>query len=340
VIHAGSTAEARAAAPPSRHDRKRAVERTDVDSLAAHWCAALDAGRASLDAASLYLPDAERGAHTRRLEDDRASAVGLLRGLAHEQHRKGLLVGWLATPRHTKAMLGLPEEIDACVFDLEGVLTTSDVLHAEAWADALDPFLLERTAPDAHVVPFDRLDEYEEHFAGRPRDDGVRSFLGARGLGFGDQTVEKLGTAKAEALERRLEHEGVSAFETSHSYLEAAELLGIRRAVVTASVTTQDLVRRAGLADLIDVTVDGRDMAEAGLRPEPAPDAVLEACRRLDVPPARVAAFETSGAGVRAARDAGVGLVVAVRRDWSASSLRDSRPDAMVRDLGALFAGV
>ena len=127
-----------------------------MDTLAAEWCEALDSGHASLTAASLYLGKAELAAHARRLEDDRADAVSLLRGLASEQHRQGLLVRWLATPRHTRAMLGLPEGIDACVFDLEGVLTTSDTLQAEAWADTLDPLLLARAHPAGDFVPFDR----------------------------------------------------------------------------------------------------------------------------------------------------------------------------------------
>src|SRR5262245_31888286 len=138
---------------------------TDVDSLAAEWCEALEAGHASIDAAGLYLKSDELAVHSRRLEADRAQAVPLLSDLARDQHRKGLLVRWLETPRHTRAMLGLAETIEACVFDLEGVLTTSDTLQADAWGDTLDPLLLARAKPSEHYVAFDRRREYEEHLA-------------------------------------------------------------------------------------------------------------------------------------------------------------------------------
>ena len=164
-----------------RNDANTAPSPPDVDALTADWCKALDAGHASVDAARLYLKPDYLAVHSQKLEQERAEVVGLLRHLAHEQHRQGSLIRWLATPRHTRAMLSLPEEIDACVFDLDGVLTTSDALHAEAWADALDPFLLAHSHPRV-FVPFDRRRDYEDHLAGRPRLQGLHSFLAARGL--------------------------------------------------------------------------------------------------------------------------------------------------------------
>jgi HAD superfamily hydrolase (TIGR01509 family) len=311
----------------------------DVDTLAGEWWEALDAGHASIAAAGLYLGAAELGGHARRLEEDRAAAVNLLRGLAHEQHRKGLLVRWLATPRHTRAMLGLSESTQACVFDLEGVLTTSDALQAEAWADTLDPLLLARAKPSDPFVPFDRRDEYEEHLAGRPRLEGIHSFLAARGLSLpegnagdapGIDTVAALAARKNVAVRRRLAHEGVVGFEASHVYLEAVRMLGIRRAVVSASTSAAAILERAGLTHLVDAFVDGVAIEAAGLAGKPAPDTVLEACRRLGVTPARTASFETTAVGVQAARSAGVGFVVGV-------GAPRTRPDLAVRELGALF---
>jgi beta-phosphoglucomutase-like phosphatase (HAD superfamily) len=318
---------------PSRH-------RTDVDSLAAEWCEALDAGRASIDAASLYLKGAELALHSRRLEVDRAEAVPLLTDLARDQQRRGLLVRWLATPRHTRAMLGLPETIDACVFDLEGVLTPSDTLQAEAWGDTLDPLLLARANPLEQFVPFDRLREYEEHLAAKPRVQGIHAFLAARGLTLpegdpsdppGTETVAGLSAKKDQAVRSRLEREGIGAFEAAHGYLEAARLLGIKRAVVSASVHTRTMIEQAGLAELVNGYVDGTSIA-AGMRGKPAPDTLLEACRRLGVPPSRTAAFETTAVGVRAARSAGTALVIGVTRGGDVSAA-----DVTVRDLAALF---
>jgi HAD superfamily hydrolase (TIGR01509 family) len=312
----------------------------DVDELAAEWCDALDAAHASIDAAGLYLKADELARHRRRLEEERAEVVPLLRRLAHEQHRRGLLIGWLATPRHTRAMLGLPDEIDACIFDLDGVLTSSDALHAEAWADTLDPLLLARASPHG-FVPFDRRRDYEEHLAGRPRLQGIHGFLAARGLSLPDgqpgdppglDTVAALSARKHEALLRRLDHEGVAAFEAAHCYLEAVRMLGIGRAVVSASMATEALMERAGLTQLVEACVDGESIEATGLEGKPAPDTLLEACRLLGVAPSRTAAFETTTVGVQAARAAPVALVVGVERGGDVSG-----SDLLVRDLGALF---
>jgi beta-phosphoglucomutase-like phosphatase (HAD superfamily) len=318
----------------------------DADALAARWCAALDAGHDALRAAGLYLGAQELNWHNRRLEEDRAAAVTLLRELAHDQHRRGLLVRWLAAPRHTRAMLGLPQEIDACIFDLDGVLTTSDALHAEAWADTLDALLLACSGGHRHFVPFDRRNDYDEHLAARPRLQGIHSFLAARGLrlpegspddGPGIDTVAALSARKREALRRRLEREGVAAFESSRSYLEAARMVGLRRGVVSASVNALAMLQRAGLASLLEARVDGETIEARHLVGKPAPDTLLEACRLLEAPAGRTAAFETTAVGVAAARAAGLGFVVGVGRNGDVASLRASDPDVIVRDLATLF---
>ena len=130
-------------------------------------------------------------------------------------------------------------------------------------------------------------------------------------------------------MQRRLEHEGVAAFEAGRCYLEAARMLGIRRAVVSASVHTPAMMERAGLAELVDGCVDGNTIEAFELEGKPAPDTVLEACHLLDVPPARAASFETTAVGIEAARAAGMGFVVGV------GHVRG--PDLAARELGALF---
>src|SRR5262249_25316428 len=145
------------------------------------------------------------------------------------------------------------------------------------------------------------------------------------------ETIAALAARKDQAVRIRLEHEGVGAFEAAHSYLEATRLLGIRRVVVSASVHTRTMIERAGLSALVDAYVDGTSIA-AGLQGKPAPDTVLEACRRVDVAPARAAAFETTAVGVRAARSARVAVVVGVARGGDVGAA-----NVTVRDLGALF---
>jgi beta-phosphoglucomutase-like phosphatase (HAD superfamily) len=316
-----------------------------VDDLAADWCGALDAAHASLDAAALYLGAAELGVHSRRIEADRASAVALLRELAHEQHREGMIVSWLAVRQHSRAMLGLPNEIDACIFDLDGVTTSEDV-QAEAWGDTLDPLLLAHVGPHAQFVPFDRRHEYEEHLAARPRLQGIHSFLGGRGLSLpegslhdlpGTETVAAVSARKDEALRTRLDRESVAAFEASHAYIEAARTLGIRIGLVSASVHAEAMIERAGLKQLVDARVDGVSIETAALEGKPAPDTVLTACRLLGISPDRAASFETTVIGLQAAREAGVGFIVGIERYGELSSAQEFPPDVIVRDVGALF---
>jgi len=157
------------------------VPPVELDALTIRWQWALDAGGRALDAAAAELPRTALARHRDTLAHERTDAAALLaRVAATEQAR---IRPWLApvpvTPRH----LGLPHGTEACLFDLDGVLTDSNALHAEAWAHVLDDVLL-RTAQDTdrRFVPFDRVLDYRTHFAGRSRLDGIRSFLGSRGI--------------------------------------------------------------------------------------------------------------------------------------------------------------
>jgi len=341
-VHTLPTTRPRRLDPPWRRARTAGKpspsgETTDVYALAAGWCSALDAAQGSIRAAGLYLGSDELRLHDRRIEHDRAAAVSLLGKLARESGRGSHLVAWLEAKRHDRAALGLPQTIEACVFDLDGVLTTSATLHVEAWADTLDTFLLSRARGRRRFVPFDRRREYGEYFAGRPRDEGLRRFLAARGLAAGPGLVGELAAAKGWAVDRRLRREGVAAFDASRSYLEAARLVGLGRAVVSASVNTESMLRHADLSALVDACVDGISMRVAGLAAKPAPDVLLAACRKLEVAPERTAAFETTAVGVAAARAAGIGLVVAVEGSAIRAGLGPPGPDVVVTDLSQLF---
>jgi HAD superfamily hydrolase (TIGR01509 family) len=205
----------------------------------------------------------------------------------------------LTFPSVSRAQLGLPTGIDACVFELDGVLTPSADLHFAAWSAVLDDF---------------RRSDYEEHFEGRPRLDGLRLFLASRGLTVPERTIRERTDAKNRALQALLRREGVTAFAGATRYLEALAGSGLASVVVSASANTIAILGRAGIRDLVDVVVDGNRMADLDLRPKPAADVVVAACEELGLRPLDVACFEIAAAGVEAARAAGAGLVVFVAR--------------------------
>lgn len=273
--------------------------------------------------------------------------AGRLHELARDWHIDSLLVDLLSAPTITVQMLGLPAGIVACVFDLDGVLTTSASVHAAAWADTLDAFLLERSERGRHeFVAFDRRHDYEAWIAGRPRLDGARAFLASRGISIpeghasdppGAETVHGLANRKNAALQRHLDREGIAAFDGSRAYLRAARMIGLRCAVVSASANTTTMLERAGLAGLIDQQIDGNTIETERLRPKPAPDTLLAACHLLHALPEQTAAFETTLTGITAARSAGVKLVAGVDRSSDTAALQASDADIVINDLAELF---
>lgn len=283
------------------------------------------------------------------LAREREGVAQLLDAIARERHVR--LRRPLSAPRATRRMLGLPRYAHACLFDLDGVLTPSARIHAAAWAETFDELLSRRGEHAgegfAHLArPFDARADYFAHVHGRPRLDGVREFLASRGISLpegepddppGTATVHGLANRKNEALLRRLDREGLVAFEGSRRYLEAAGEAGLRCAVVSASANTGEILKRSGLAALIDELVDGESICRDRLRAKPLPDTLLAACRALGVPPSAAVAFETTRAGVVAARAAGVALLVAVDRTGRASPLREAGADLVVGDLAELI---
>lgn len=245
-------------------------------------------------------------------------------------------------------MLGLPEGIDACLFDLDGVLTDTASVHAAAWKATFDPFLrtLTEGSREAHA-PFDAVEDYRRYVDGRPRLDGVRAFLAARGIALpegaaGDPpsavTVMGLSRRKNDLLLAALRTHPVPAYPGSVAYLRAARERGLRCAVVSSSANTRPVLTSAGIEDFFEVVVDGLVAAERGLRGKPAPDTFLAAAEALGVLPERAAVFEDALVGVEAGRAGGFGFVVGVDRARYAEALRAHGADIVVRDLGELLA--
>ncbi|MDT3727758.1 beta-phosphoglucomutase family hydrolase [Streptomyces sp. DSM 41972] len=238
--------------------------------------------------------------------------------------------------------LGLPEDIDACLFDLDGVVTRTAVVHAAAWKEMFDAFLRERDGEG--FAPFTAAD-YDAYVDGRPRADGVRTFLASRGVelpegGLDDPpaaaTVHGLGNRKNELLLARIRTDGVEPYDSTLTYLHTVRARGLRTAVVSSSANCRDVLRSVDAEDLFDVRIDGVVAAERGLPGKPAPDTFLAAARELGVEPARAAVFEDALAGMDAGRAGRFGYVVGVDRVGQADALYAHGADTVVTDLSEL----
>ena len=244
-------------------------------------------------------------------------------------------------------MLGLPDAIRACLFDLDGVLTRTATVHAAAWKEMFDAFLRDRAAATGEpFVPFDPVEDYGLYVDGKPRADGVRAFLASRSITLpegdphdppGLETVNGLGNRKNELVLALIRKSGVEVYQGSVRYLHAARDAGLARAVVSSSANTLDVLRSVGLIDAFDVRIDGVVAAERGLRGKPAPDTFLAAASDLGLQPAAAAVFEDALAGVEAGRAGGFGFVVGVDRAEHADALRQRGADVVVGDLEELL---
>jgi len=244
-------------------------------------------------------------------------------------------------------MLGLPNAIRACLFDLDGVLTQTAKIHAAAWKEMFDAFLRERAAQTGESFePFDPVADYDEYVDGKPRYDGVRSFLAARGIALPEgtpddpsdaATVHGLGNRKNELVLAMIERQGVEVYEGSVRYVRAVRDAGLGRAVVTSSANADEVLAAAGIDDLFDVRIDGVVAAREHLEGKPAPDTFLAAARALEVAPDRAAVFEDALAGVAAGRAGRFGLVVGVDRVGQADELREHGADVVVGDVSELL---
>jgi len=241
------------------------------------------------------------------------------------------------------AVLGLPDRVKGCLFDLDGVLTPTAKVHAAAWKQMFDEFLRARGER-----PFDESQDYDEYVDGRPRLDGVRAFLESRGIELpegdpedppGAETVAGLGNRKNEIVLRMFREGGVEPYPGSVRYVEAARDAGLSRAVVSSSANTVEILASAGISDLFDSVVDGNVRRREGLQGKPAPDTFLFAARGLGLEAAQAAVFEDALAGVAAGRAGRFGLVVGVDRVGQAEALREHGADVVVTDLGELLDG-
>jgi beta-phosphoglucomutase family hydrolase len=244
-------------------------------------------------------------------------------------------------------VIGLPDNVQACLFDLDGVLTRTATVHAAAWKEMFDGYLRERAARTGEeFVPFDPVADYAPHVDGKPRYDGVRSFLAARGIELpegepddppGAETICGLGNRKNDIVLRMIREEGVEVYEGSVRYLEAARDAGLRRAVVSSSTNTREVLVAAGIEEFFEARIDGSVAEREGLKGKPAPDTFLAGARALGVAPGEAAVFEDALAGVAAGRAGGFGCVVGVDRAGQAEALREHGASIVISDLSELL---
>jgi beta-phosphoglucomutase family hydrolase len=244
-------------------------------------------------------------------------------------------------------VLGLPDGVRGCLFDLDGVLTQTAKVHDAAWKEMFDAYLRERAQRTGEpFVPFDPVKDYDEYVDGKPRPDGVRSFLESRGITLPDggdddppsaETVHGLGNRKNVILLRRIREDGVEAYPGSVAFVRAVKEAGLPRAVVSSSANCRAVLVAAGIEDLFDVRIDGLVAERDHLRGKPAPDTFLAGARALGLKPTAGAVFEDALAGVAAGRAGGFGFVVGVDRAGQAQALRDHGADVVVTDLSELM---
>ncbi len=244
-------------------------------------------------------------------------------------------------------MLGLPDGIRGCLFDLDGVLTKTAKVHDAAWKEMFDAFLRDWSQRTGQpFVPFDPVKDYDEYVDGKPREDGTRSFLASRGIELPEgseddppdaETVHGLSNRKNQIVLKRIHTDGVEAYEGSVRYVRAVRDAGLRRAVVSSSANAHDVLVAAGIEDLFEVRIDGMVAERDHLRGKPAPDTFLAGARALGLEPAQGVVFEDALAGVAAGRAGKFGYVVGVDRVGQADALREHGADVVVTDLAELL---
>jgi beta-phosphoglucomutase family hydrolase len=244
-------------------------------------------------------------------------------------------------------MLGLPDGTEACLFDLDGVVTKTALVHAAAWKEAFDDFLRQYAQQTGTpFVPFDKVREYDQYVDGKPRLDGTRSFLKSRGIELPEgspddppdaQTVNGLSNKKNALVLDLIAKQGVEVYDGSVRYIKAVRAAGLHTAVVSSSANTKQVLDVAHIADLFDARIDGVVARERGLAGKPAPDTFLAGAQALGVPPAHAVVYEDALAGVEAGHAGHFGLVVGVNRTGQAAELAAHGADVVVNDLSELL---
>ena len=238
------------------------------------------------------------------------------------------------------------ERFDAVLFDLDGVLTDTQGLHAACWKKRFDEFLRNRAESRGEEFhPFSITDDYYLYVDGRLRSDGVRDFLQSRNINLpeGDpdappesETVSGLGNRKNDMVNALMESEGIEVYSDSVAWVRLLREQGFKTAVVSASSNCKTVLNSAKILDLFDTIVDGTVAADLGLAGKPSPDTFLKAAEQLDAEPKRTVVVEDAISGVQAGRSGGFALVIGVARKGNAQALKENGADIVVASLDEL----
>jgi beta-phosphoglucomutase family hydrolase len=236
-----------------------------------------------------------------------------------------------------------PGETEAVIFDLDGVVTDTATVHAAAWKQLFDQYLLRRSQQTGEpFLPFDDKTDYLKYVDGKPRYDGVKSFLASRRieLPYGSpaeppeaETICGLGNQKNLYFNQRLAETGPEVFASTVALIQNLRRAGIKTAIISASENCAMILKTAGIEGLFDARVDGNDSTRLGLQGKPAPDIFLEAARQLEVPPSKAVVIEDALAGVEAGRRGNFALVIGVDRRGHSEDLKQHGAHYVVPDL-------
>jgi beta-phosphoglucomutase family hydrolase len=244
-------------------------------------------------------------------------------------------------------VLGLPDNIKGCLFDLDGVLTPTAKVHSAAWKQMFDGFLRDRAERDGSEFHEFTPQDYAAFVDGKPRGDGIRSFLASRDIeipdggpedGPDEETVTGLGARKNALFTEVLGNDGVDAYPGSVDYVEAAIAAGLHCAVVSSSANCRPVLEAAGIIDRFEAIVDGVVAKREHLAGKPAPDTFLAGAKALGLEPSVCVVYEDALAGVQAGAAGNFGLVVGVNRADQAEALAEHGADVVVDDLEELVS--
>jgi beta-phosphoglucomutase family hydrolase len=240
------------------------------------------------------------------------------------------------------------ERYDSVLFDLDGVITDTANLHATCWKQMFDEYLQRRATQRSEAFrPFDIATDYRVYVDGKPRFDGVRSFLASRGIRLTEgtpedppqaTTVSGLGNRKNDLVNKIIEDVGVKPYEGSVKLIHQLRRRGFKLGVVTSSQNCAAVLKAAQLDTFFDICVDGNIIVTQHLAGKPAPDTFLVAAKQLGIEPPRSVVIEDALSGVEAARDGKFGLVIGVSRKGNSAELRRHGADLVVNDLGELVS--
>jgi beta-phosphoglucomutase family hydrolase len=235
---------------------------------------------------------------------------------------------------------------DAVIFDMDGVITRTAIVHSSAWKKMFDEYLLHRE--EAFSEPFREFTHATDYLAyvdGRPRYKGVEAFLKSRGIQipFGDpadepktETICGLGNRKNELFNQVLDIEGPELYESSITLINELLARGVKVGVATSSKNCLQILKKAGITHLFETRVDGVVSAELGLSGKPEPDIFITASSNLGVKPQRAIVIEDAVSGVQAGAKGNFGLVIGVAREHNFSELKTNGADIAVADLSEL----